>query len=209
MSITIKSRDDKPLYVAENATDVRAALQEAVKRGADLGGADLGGAYLGGAYLRGADLRGANLHDANLGGAYLHGADLHGAEGVNPRHHNDLLILLDQPGQIRAYKLVNSLGVGPYNGGITYRIGETYHVADANCDPTQQCGPGINLATLPWCVREWRDDYRILIAEFIADDVAAIPLGDGKFRVHKCSIVGEVDLVELGLVKAVESGDDR
>jgi hypothetical protein len=34
---------------------------------------------------------------------------------------------------------------------------------------------------------------------FTAKDIAAIPTSDGKFRVHKCSIVGEKDLKEIGL----------
>jgi hypothetical protein len=43
--------------------------------------------------------------------------------------------------------------------------------------------------------------YKIFIAEFTAEDIAAIPIGEsGKFRVHKYKIVGEKDLKELGLV---------
>ena len=58
-------------YVAENVQNVRSAVTQAVKEGADLGGA-----YLGGAYLHGADLYGANLGGADLGRADLRGADL-------------------------------------------------------------------------------------------------------------------------------------
>ena len=83
-TIRILSLSGTVIYESE-ASDVRAALVEAVAqrvvlggaylRGADLGGADLGGAYLGGAYLGGAYLGGADL-----GGAYLGGADLGGAK---------------------------------------------------------------------------------------------------------------------------------
>ncbi|MCC6381795.1 MAG: pentapeptide repeat-containing protein, partial [Dehalococcoidia bacterium] len=62
--IEIKHRDGRAIYVAEHAQDVRAALIQAVREGADLGDA-----YLRGAYLRGANLRGANLGGADLGGA--------------------------------------------------------------------------------------------------------------------------------------------
>jgi hypothetical protein len=84
MSIEIKNVGGRVLYTAQTATDVRAALVEAVKGGANLGGAylrgaDLYGADLGGAYLRGADLYGANLYGADLRGADLCGADLGGA----------------------------------------------------------------------------------------------------------------------------------
>ena len=167
-------------------------------RGADLGGADLGGADLGGADLRGADLRGADLRGADLGGAYLRGADLRGANGVNKYVTTPLYLLFDQPGQIRAYKLVTVDGVGPFNGGITYEIGKTYDVADANTEESEQCAAGINLATLDWCLREWRGGYRILVVEFTAADIACVPIGsDGKFRVHRCKIIGEKALADL------------
>ena len=38
------------------------------------------------------------------------------------------------------------------------------------------------------------------LAEFEAQDIASIPIStDGKFRVHKCDIVGEKDTKEIGL----------
>jgi hypothetical protein len=61
---------------------LRAALEVAVKRGANLSGANLSGADLSGASLRGAsgaDLSGADLSFANLLGADLSGANLRGA----------------------------------------------------------------------------------------------------------------------------------
>jgi len=152
-------------------------------------------ANLTGANLTGADLTGADLRGADLTGAYLTSA-----MGFNKYLVNDLLLLADQPGKIRAYKLVTPKGEGPFNGGITYRGGESYSVPDADTDADEQCGRGINLATLPWCLRAWRPGLRILVAEFTAKDIAAIPTGDGKFRVKRCRIVGEKDLVELGVV---------
>jgi hypothetical protein len=210
--IEIKSRWDssKVLYVAKGAADVRAAVEAAVGKGAYLGGANLRDANLGGAYLEDAYLGGAYLGDAyledaylggaNLGGAYLGGANLRGANGLNPYAVNDLLILADQVGKIRAYKVVTAEGIGPFNGGIKYEVGKTYSVKDADCDPESQCGAGINLATLPWCIQNWQPGYRILLAEFSSKDIAAIPIGDGKFRVKKAKIVRELDLAEIGLV---------
>ncbi len=111
-------------------------------------------------------------------------------------------MLCDQPGKIRAYKLVKENGEGPFNGGIIYAVGKTYSVKDANTNENEQCAAGINLATLDWCIKEWQTGYRILIAEFTAKDIAAIPIGsDGKFRVRKCKIVGEKNLKEIGVVK--------
>ena len=78
--IEIKSRlGGRVLYTAETATDVRTALEEAVRSDADLSDAVLSGAVLRGANLRGANLRGAVLSDADLSGAVLSGADLRGA----------------------------------------------------------------------------------------------------------------------------------
>ena len=252
MSIEIKSRyDGRVLYTAKNASDVRRALEEAVKasadlrgadlsgaylRGADLSGADLRSAYLSGADLRSADLRSADLRSAYLGGAYLSGADLRSADlrsadlrsadlrsaylsgadlsgadlrsadGLAPEVCNDLLILLDQPGKIRAYKLVNERGEGPQYGGIEYKAGETVEVPEANTNPDIQCAAGINVATLPWCLKNWQPGYRVLVLEFTKKDIAAIPVGDGKFRLRRAKVVGEkkIDPVALGLVRVEE-----
>ena len=77
MKITCRF-DGRTLYECE-ADTMPAALQQAVKEGADLYGANLRGAVLYGANLRGANLRGANLRGANLYGANLRGANLSGA----------------------------------------------------------------------------------------------------------------------------------
>jgi len=238
-TIRILHRDGSLLFEAD-AADIRTALEQAAKSGADLrdanlsdadlrdaclshanlsganlsGGdlrganlshADLHDAYLRGAYLSGANLSGANLSHANLSGAYLSdanlsGANLSGARGINPLLTTPLHLLRDQPGLVRAYKLITVDGEGPFNGGIRYEVGQAYEVADANTDERQDCGPGINLASLDWCLRAWRPGYRVLVAEFTAADIAAIPIGsDGKFRVYRCRIVAEKTSVELGL----------
>ena len=68
--IEIKSYLGTVLHRSDKET-MKAAVEEAVARGADLGTADLRGAN-----LCGADLRGANLRGANLRGAYLDGAKI-------------------------------------------------------------------------------------------------------------------------------------
>jgi hypothetical protein len=108
---------------------------------------------------------------------------------------------LDQPGKIRAYKLVNEKNEWPFNGGLVYTVGKTVS-AKADKDENEQCGEGINLATLPWCMNEYKDGFKVLLCEFTAKDIAAIPIGtDGKFRVSRCKVVKEVDLKALGLIK--------
>ncbi len=83
VTVEIKSRwNEGVLFRAEvdASTDaslrVRAAVEIAVKSGADLTGACLDGANLAGADLDGADLDGADLAGADLAGAHLVGADL-------------------------------------------------------------------------------------------------------------------------------------
>jgi hypothetical protein len=184
VSVKIRSTSGDDLYVAENAADVRTALEEATKKGANLAGA-----YLAGANLTRANLAGANLARAN---------------GINPFRVNDLLMLREQPGPIRAYKLVDAEYRSPIqpHGKLAYTVGQTVSVVKVDLDEAVQCGAGINLATLPWCMREWHTGYHILVVEFTAADIVAIPIGDGKFRVRSCTVIRELDLAAIGLVPA-------
>ena len=209
----------------EAAVEAGANLSRADLYRANLSGANLAEANLSGANLYRANLSVANLAEANLSGANLAEADLYRADlyranlagadlaeanlsvanlaeanGINPYMTTPLFLLKDQIGKIRAYKLVDSEQEGPYQGGIVYKIGKTVSVKNACTDINQQCAPGISLATLDWCIKDWREGYKILIAEFTSKDIAAIPIAtDGKFRVSKCKIVGEKNLKEIGL----------
>ena len=176
------------------------AVKWAINSGANLSSANLSDANLSDANLSDAYLSGANLSRAYLSGAYLSGAT-----GVNPFLTTNLHILRDQPGAIRAYKLITAEGTGPAYAYINYLASDTFEVEDACVDETKQCAAGISLADLPWCMKEWRPGMRILVMEFTAQDIAAIPLGsDGKFRVFRCKRVGEKNLVENGLLTATE-----
>ena len=194
------------LAVKQGANLEGAYLRGANLEGADLRGADLRGAYLRGANLEGADLEsayleGANLEGANLRGADLKGANLEGAKGVNKYITTPLYLLLEQTGKIRAYKLTNADNEGPYYAGIKYIVGKTVK-AEANTDENQQCATGISIATLDWCIKEWRPTYKIKVVEFTKKDIAAIPIGsDGKFRVSKCKVIKNIDLKKIGLIK--------
>jgi hypothetical protein len=190
-----------------------ANLSDADLSGANLSGADLSDAYLRGAYLSGADLSGANLSDANLRGAYLSGADLSGAnlsdaylrdaylrgaylsgaKGFSPERSHALAALPYLPGKLRAFKLVNANGEGHVNGGIKYTVGKTAEEPNADCDPGNQCSSGLNVADLPWVLREWCEGYRVLVVEFTAKDIACIPHGtDGKFRLKRCKVLSDI-----------------
>ena len=191
----------------------RANLPGANLYRADLPGADLSEADLSGADLSEADLYRANLYRANLSGANLSEANLYranlsGAKGISKYLTTPLYMLLDQTGLIRAYKLVTDKNTGPTYPGTIYAQGQKYEVANACCDESEQCAPGISLATLDWVIKEWKPGFKILIAEFTTQEIAAIPISsDGKFRVHSCRIVGEKDLKELGLVKEGPSAE--
>jgi hypothetical protein len=175
-----------------------ANLADAYLAGANLAGANLARANLARANLAGADLAGADLARANLARAYLARANLARAKGLIPSLITPLLMLYDQPGKIRAYKLVNKQGEGPYNGGIKYKVDECCNVKDADVNTDRQCAAGINVATLDWCLKNWQSGYKVLIVEFEAKDIAAIPTAtDGKFRLHRCKVVGEKDISEF------------
>jgi uncharacterized protein YjbI with pentapeptide repeats len=205
LSLANLARANLSLANLAGANLARANLSLANLAGANLAAAnlcrvDLAGVNLSKANLYGAILHEANLSLANLAEANLSRVDLFGVKGVHPEQVNDLLMLYDQPGKIRAYKLVTAWGYGPFHGTLKYEVGKTVKAA-ADTDATKDCAAGINLATLPWCLREWQPGYRILVAEFTAADIAAIPIGGGKFRVSRCRIVGEKDLADLGLTE--------
>jgi hypothetical protein len=214
----------------------RANLARANLAGADLAGAylaraNLAGAYLAGAYLAGADLAGANLAganlaDANLAGAdlagaylaraYLAGADLAGAnlaganladaKGFIPERTTHLASLKFMP-VVHAFKVVNERGEGHINGGLKYKIGKRVSVKNADTDPNEMCSAGIHVADLPWCLKEWREGYRILLIEHTNADIACIPLGtDGKYRLHGCTPVKDITdkLRECGALPALQ-----
>ena len=199
------------LWVLGDAAGKRADLYGANLYGADLTGANLYGANLYGADLTGADLYGADLTLANLTGANLTGADLTRADltganlsgadltradlyGANLTIFQDLYLLKLQPpdAKLRAWKFVRKNGESPIQQGgkITYRVGESYSIA-GDLDDHIQCAAGLNVATLPWCLKnsDLSDDVLIEV-EFLAKDILAIPFGtDGKFRVSALAVI--------------------
>ena len=209
MYIRIKRWDIKEVIVEGEYESIRDCLEKnkhlsfwnADLRRANLQGANLRGVDLSEADLRGADLRGADLRGTNLQTTDLREAEVQGTMGFNKYAINSLYGMLDNEVN-RAYKLVNVNYTDMYYGLIEYKIGKTVEV-DAEFVDTNEynnCGAGINLATLDWCVKNWTDGYKILICEFKKEDIACIPVtSDGKFRVYRCKVIGEKNLKELGL----------
>ncbi len=171
---------------------------------ANLSDANLSYVTLSDANLSHANLSGADLSGANLSGANLFRANLSGTKGINPYLCTPLLMLLDMPvgTLLRAYKLVNEKWEGLAYGGVPYKIGIRVKITEADTDPSHECGAGINVATLDWCMREWKKGYRILCVEFRPEDIACIPTAtDGRFRLIQCVPISEVDLKKIGLIK--------
>jgi len=183
--IQIKRWDNCKLIHEADLSTLRDVVLDAVKKNIPLCYADLSSA----------NLSFCNLRRANLRACDLRSCDLSYAKGIIPQLQSPLHMLLEQPAEIRVYKLVKDDYTGPYNGGIVYEVGKSVEAFDANTDIHESCGAGINVATLDWCLKEWRVGYRILVVEFLKEDIACIPMGtDGKFRLHRCKVVREVDL---------------
>jgi hypothetical protein len=93
-----------------------------------------------------------------------------------------------------AYKILTANGEGIHRGGIDYLVSDKFEVEEVDTDVNAQCAYGINLATFAWCLNEFTDkSYRLVMFKFNVKD-AVCPVGsDGKFRVKKCTKVGECD----------------
>jgi hypothetical protein len=169
--------------------------------------ANLLGANLQGADLQGANLQGANLQEANLQGADLQGADLQGANllGANLLRANlkDTIIesinwlfyigiVPDKKGFAYAYKITDKKGEGIFQGGINYAKKKNFKVDEVDTDVYRQCSFGINLATFQWCLNAKSDNsYRLFMFKFNVSDSVCPVASNGKFRVKKCTKVGE------------------
>ena len=188
----------------EGASLLGANLLRANFEGANLGGANLGGANLGGANLGGANLERANLERANLEGVNLERANLERvnlerANLVNTIYENMnwlawMGIISDSKGYARAYKLIDQGGEGIFQGGLNYFDGTIFEVPKVDRNEFMQCSYGINLATFKWCLNNRQGkSNRLLLMKFKVSDAICPVASDGKFRVRKCSRVGEVD----------------
>ncbi len=213
-NIQIRNRDGNVIYEFESENNTIAkTVESAVKQRVDLQRTCLRGADLRGANLRGADLEGVDLEGANLRGADLRGADLEGADLRGARIEwvdilrSPLNILKYQKGTLTAYKYLRDDMKSPYHN-FKYVIGKEYSTSDFDSNEFNNCGKGLNVATLEWCLKDSKvqlNKFRYIEVEFKAEDIVAIPYwSDGKFRVRKLKVVREVTKEELK--KIVEVG---
>jgi uncharacterized protein YjbI with pentapeptide repeats len=173
-----------------------ASLYGASLDGASLYGANLYRANLDGASLYGANLYGANLNGASLDGANLNSANLDGAKNINPIYINDLysLKLMPKDTVLTFWKYLKN-GKSPIQDKkIEYRVGKTYREKDFNTDETKDCGAGLNVGTLMWCLKyDCDSDIELIEVQFKVSDIVAIPyFTDGKFRVKRLRVLRKI-----------------
>ena len=178
----------------------RANLSGANLRGANLSGANLRGADLSGANLRNANLWGADLWGANLGNADLRGADLSDA---NLSGAENLLSSVDYLRNnfectaegIIAYKVFNAMYSPPTKWKIQPKSVITENV---NANRTNDCGCGINVATLEWVLREYSEEeiWKVLIRWKWLCGVVVPYNTDGKIRCERVELVEMINKKE-------------
>lgn len=101
-------------------------------------------------------------------------------------------------GKVRAYKYTTKDAESPVRTGVSekikYEAGKHYEVKDADTGVSSSCHRGINVADIDWCKANGQSGSRMFAFEFDMKDIAAIPTStDGKFRLHRCLCVEEVD----------------
>ena len=88
-----------------------------------------------------------------------------------------------------------------WDANFVYTIGESV-AADGFCaDPNENCGRGIHMAYLDWCLEYgncWTD-LAILEVEADMSTVVVPKCGSGKVRAPSCKVIREVPLEECGL----------
>ena len=100
-----------------------------------------------------------------------------------------------QTGKVTAFKYVYKNGESPIQdtGKINYEVGKIYTEKDLDKSEFLDCGRGLNVADLGWCLRNMNlGEHKLLEVEFLAKDIVAIPFNtDGKFRIKKLKVVRE------------------
>ena len=159
---------------------------------ADLSGTNLSGANLNFVNLSDTDLRGADLILANLSGADLKGANLSGCKGlINPIDFMNNNFEKTKNGYI-AYKCFNA----EFKSPDYWIIKENSIISEVcNSNRTDNCGCGINVATLKWVQDNYNNEpiWKVLIEwEWLLG--VAIPYNtNGKIRCAKVKLLNIVN----------------
>ena len=130
-----------------------------------------------------------NLRSANLRSAKDHAL-----------YADNLTLLRYQKHKLRAFKFVTSDMKSPINGDVTYKVGKYVEETNCNTSELEDCGAGLNVATLEWCIKNNNQGDRAvyLEVEFAPEDIVSIPFqSDGKFRVRKLKVVRKLKPEEV------------
>lgn len=146
-------------------------------------------------------LRDSTFVGANVQGIKTCRANLTGVVGINKANYSPTKLLIDgMVGTIQAYKLVTDEYTGIHYPGLYYTPGAVFENMKADKNEDNGCSFGINLATLPWCISNYRPGMRIMRVSFDRSQLACVPYDiEGVIRVTGCRVLEEVDLYTLGL----------
>jgi hypothetical protein len=130
-----------------------------------------------------------------------------GATLVTPRNIKKLM-KMPKDTLLVAHKMSRNDGRSPYNPSNTpiliHKIGAQLAVSAANTNKNEDCGEGVNVATLAWCedhfrsAKNWdaRNRYvngKLWLVLFTRADIACVPkYTDGKFRLFRGTIIKQV-----------------
>jgi hypothetical protein len=107
--------------------------------------------------------------------------------------------------RIHAYKFVRKNGAAPYfpRKGLRYKVGARITTKRFDTNRNIECGEGLHVATLEWCVvrvmwRRWQiEGVKIIEVDFRPEDIVCVPYGtDGKFRVKRLRVLRVVPAKE-------------
>ena len=142
-------------------------------------------------------MRGSDLSYSDLSDTILEGINWLAYIGITP----------NEKGFAYAYKITTKEGEGIYQGGINYTKGKVFSVDSVDKDVNEQCSYGINLATYRWCLEaKQTTSQRLFMFKFNVSDCVCPVASDGKFRVRKCTKVGECDWKGVPMKQSATEG---
>ncbi len=107
-------------------------------------------------------------------------------------------------GKAKLFKAVrkrDGVYLSDWDADFVYTIGKSV-VADSFCtDPNEDCGHGVHMAYLDWCLAYGGSWSNLAILEVEADmsKIVVPKYGSGKVRAPSCKVIREVPLEECGL----------
>jgi len=169
--------------------------------GSDLSGSDLRGSDLSGSNLSESDLSGSNLSWSDLSGSDLSGSDLSGSN-LSGSNLSRACGLLDpsawlqhnfdySPTGILVYK---AIGNTYYEIPIYWKIEEGEFIEEVvNRIPTDDCGCGVNFATLDWIKKQDLSDIWVCLIHYRDLPGVIVPYNtDGKARCSRLQLLRKI-----------------